>query len=272
MTLLPRRLPAAILLAALVFPPPIAHAGAPTAGGHVVRLETGLGLERVLVLVPPHPLATLVMLPGGTGRIGLRGDGRIRRGANFLVRTRDAWRRRGFAVLIPDAPDDRNLRGHRHGPAFAAVVAGLVRLAHRTVSSPVFLVGTSQGTIATINGAAHAPAGAIGGIVLTESVSVPGRLSRETVFDADPGEVRVPVLIVANHDDECPVAPPAMAPRIARALSASPAVTLRFVAGGRLRTRRCGSLGPHGYAGIEPRVETVISGWIDGRIFPSARP
>ncbi|CAG4929714.1 unnamed protein product [Acidocella sp. C78] len=36
------------------------------ARARVVRLDTALGPERVLVLRPAHPRATLVILPGGT--------------------------------------------------------------------------------------------------------------------------------------------------------------------------------------------------------------
>jgi hypothetical protein len=75
-----------------------------------------------------------------------------------------------------------------------------------------------------MNGAAHARPGLIAGLVLTESVSVPGRLSTETVFDADPQGVRSPVLVVANHDDACEVAPPEMASRIAASLTSSQSV------------------------------------------------
>lgn len=232
----------------------------------VITIDTALGAERVLLLRPSHPKAILIMLPGGTGRIGLTPDGDIRHGANFLVRTRQAWLRRDFAVLIPDSPRDRNLRGHRHGPAFAAIMARLVSVARREAAVPVFFVGTSQGTIAAINGAAHVHSSAIGGIVLTESVSMPGHLSTVTVFDSDPAAVRVPVLIVANRRDHCPVAPPAMAPSIARAFSASPSVTLRFVDGGVLRSSRCGSLSPHGYDGMESRVEALIASWLDSEL------
>ncbi|MDE2327099.1 MAG: alpha/beta hydrolase, partial [Rhodospirillales bacterium] len=67
---------------------------------------------------------------------------------------------------------------------------------------------------------------------------------------------------VANRDDRCPVAPPGQAPAVARALGGASSVTVRMVAGGAAGDRPCGSLGPHGYFGIEGRVETVIAGWI----------
>ena len=100
----------------------------------------------------------------------------------------------------------------------------LLVYAHTQARAPVFLVGTSQATIAAPNGASHAHAGLISGVMLTASVSLPGRLSRETVFDADLQGVRVPALVLANRDDACDVAPASMAPRIAAAMLGSPSV------------------------------------------------
>ncbi|WP_156370221.1 hypothetical protein [Novosphingobium sp. Leaf2] len=72
-----------------------------------------------------------------------------------------------------------------------------MRLAHAQARAPVILLGTSQGAIAAMNGAAHAAPASINGVVLSESVSVMGG-SGETVFDADPDKVRVPALVVAS--------------------------------------------------------------------------
>lgn len=202
------------------------------------------------------------MLPGGAGDVGLERDGDIRHGDNFVVRTRALWNRKGYAVLVPDAIDRESLRGVRSSPAYARLVGDLVGFAHEQVAGPVFLLGTSQGSIAAMNGAAHAAPGAIAGVVLTESVSVMGG-SGETVFDADPQQVRAPALVVANRDDRCDVAPPQAAPRIAAAMTGSRNVRVLMVSGGVTRSRKdCGSLTPHGYYGIEERVVNAISLWM----------
>ena len=105
-----------------------------------------------------------------------------------MVRTRDLWTALGFAVLIPDAVDGDNLRGRRSSESYADLVAKLVAFAHRQVDGPVFLLGTSQGSIAAMNGAAHLRDGQIAGLVLTESVSRLGG-SHETVFSAHPDRI-----------------------------------------------------------------------------------
>lgn len=207
-----------IVLAACVLLPRVGFAGDRTAPGITgnipdpginervmnIPLHAG-GSVRAIFSSPERPLATIIMFPGGTGDIGLGQDGRIRHGDNFVVRTRGAWNRQGFAVLIPDTVGRLNLRGQRSSAYYAHLVEDIIAFLHRQDSRPVFLLGTSQGAIAAVNGAAHAASGDIAGVVLTESVSVMGG-SGETVFSAHPEKVQAPVLVVANHDDRCNVA------------------------------------------------------------------
>lgn len=220
-------------------------------------------VQRVLLSIPAHARGMIVMLPGGAGDIGIGRDGTLRHGDNFVVRTRALWNAKGYGVLIPDALGSDTMRGRRSSPGYARVVGDLVALAHRQGPGPVFLLGTSQGSIAAMNGAAHAAPGSVAGVVLTESVSVMGG-SHETVFDAAPTRVTVPALVVANRDDRCNIAPPADAPRIAAAMTHSPDVKVLTVSGGVTRSKTdCGSLTPHGYYGIEDRVVDGIAHWMD---------
>jgi len=248
-----------------VLAPAVAFAGTAQSGGDVLvdlPLQGG-ARERVLIAAPAHPRGTIVMFPGGDGDVGLKSDGDIAHDANFVVRTRGLWNDLGYAVVIPDTIDRDNLRGVRSSPGYARLVRDLVDLAHARLPGPVFLMGTSQGSIAAMNGAAHAQPGSIAGVVLTESVSVMGG-SHETVFDASPNLVRVPALVVANRDDQCSVAPPADAPRLAAAMSGSRDVKVLMVAGGTTQSKSdCGSRTPHGYYGIENTVVPQIARWLD---------
>jgi hypothetical protein len=241
-----------------------AEPGDSTASQEVLDVPAGpQGRQRILYLAPARAGGAIVMMPGGSGDLGLGASADQLHNENFVVRTRYLWVARGYAVIIPDALDHENMRGMRSSPEYAAVVAALVEFAHtRVTDGPVFLLGTSQGSIAAMNGAAHARAGRLAGVVLTESVSRPGG-SHETVFDADPAGVRVPALVVANRDDACEVAPPADAPRIADSMSNSPAVRVLYVSGGISRSRNaCQALTPHGYYGIEQQVVAQIADWM----------
>jgi pimeloyl-ACP methyl ester carboxylesterase len=223
----------------------------------------GGGAVRVLYAAPTPARAAIVMLPGGTGEVGIGDEGDLDHEKNFVLRTRAQWLKRGYAVIIPDAPGGRNMRGERSSPEFADLVRDLVRFAHSKVAGPVFLLGTSQGTIAAMNGASQLSKGQITGVVLTESVSRPGRKSRETVFDAAPDRVAVPVLVVANRDSRCRVAPASDARRVADAMTHSPEVKVLYLRGGELRSTDCGSQSPHGYWGIEDAVVDAIATWLD---------
>jgi hypothetical protein len=232
------------------------------AADRVLDIPVAGGTQRALYVSPPHPLASIVMLPGGAGEVGIGADGDIAHGNNFVVRSRALWVAAGFAVMIPDAVDGRNLRGLRSSPDYAALVGALVAAAHAQANGPVFLLGTSQGAIAAMNGAAHLRDGQIAGVVLSEAVSRLGG-SHETVFDAHPDQVNVPALVVANSDDRCNVAPPQDAPKIAAAMVHSPAIKVLNVSGGEQRSRAdCGSLSPHGYLGIEASTVTAIVAWM----------
>ncbi|MDF3982203.1 hypothetical protein P3W24_08985 [Luteibacter sp. PPL201] len=256
----------------------LAASGAPAEAGprgdtdaiQTLRLADG-DMQRILVAKATPSKGTIVMLPGGEGDVGLHGDGDIRHGHNVVVRTRALWNAHGYSVVIPDTIDHANLRGQRSTPAYGQRVEELIAYAHAHVGGPVFLLGTSQGAIAAMNGAAHAPEGRLAGLVLTESVSVKGG-SGETVFDADPAHVRVPALVVANRDDRCDVAPPGNAPRIAASMTSSPDVHVLEVSGGVKKSDRdCGSLTPHGYFGIESEVVSRIASWLDAHRQGTAR-
>ncbi|MGM4992095.1 alpha/beta hydrolase [Tardiphaga sp. 841_E9_N1_2] len=260
--------PCLILASLLLSAPHFAAAQtAPSTTERVLNLPVhGGDRQRALYASPSHPRATIVMLPGGAGDVGIARDGEIAHGNNFVVRSRLLWNAAGFAVLIPDAVDSQNLRGLRSSPQYAALVGDLVAAAHAQAPGPVFLLGTSQGSIAAMNGAANLRDGQIAGIVLTESVSRLGG-SHETVFDAHPERVNVPALVVANSDDRCNVAPPEDADRIAAAMSGAPRVKVIRVSGGDQRSSTdCGSLSPHGYYGIEQKVVDTIAAWIDAAI------
>jgi hypothetical protein len=164
--------------------------------------------------------------------------------------------------VIPDTIDHANLRGVRSSAECASVVEALIRFAHTQDSGPVFLLGTSQGSIAAANGAAHAHPGTLAGVVLTESVSRLGG-SHETVFDADLQNIRIPALVVANRNDRFDVAPPQDAPKIAAPISHSPSVRLLQVRGGiNASANACASETPHGYYGMESQVVGTISDWV----------
>ena len=248
------------LLALLLIAMAAAHAAAPTEPAYTSAVLTLPGsTARALYLSPAHPRAVLLMLIGGTGQLGLTADGHLAHRANVLVRTRRDWLARGYAVLLPDAPDRHSLRGQRSSSAYLAYLnRWLDRIAGQT-AAPVILLGTSQGSIAAVNGAAHLAA-RLHGVVLSEPVTVPGG-SHETVFDAGLQQVALPTLIVTNHDDQCPVTPASGAAQMMARMPLAP-TRLAYVDGGEGSSAHCDSLSAHGYRGQEAAFVQHVATWI----------
>jgi hypothetical protein len=225
-------------------------------------LEDG-GFQRVLYDSPPSALrGVIVMFAGGADDIGIEKNGDIKHGDNFVIRSRDLWIARGYGVVVVDAIGHQSMRGQRSTAAYAEVTRKIVAFAHQQANAPVWVLGTSQGSIAAMNAASHESGTSLAGVILTESVSILGG-SHETVFDAHPQDVRIPALVVANKDDECKVAPPSMANAIAQSMQNTHATVL-VVQGGIVRSsNQCASLSPHGYYGIEDKVVDAIAGWME---------
>jgi class 3 adenylate cyclase len=104
---------------------------------------------------------------------------------------------------------------------------------------------------------------AAGRLDLASSVTRPGRAG-ETLFDAEPGAIAVPVLVVSNQNDTCGVSPPGDAPNVLAALTRSPRKELVMVTSSQIARRSdpCEGMSPHGYLGIEGEVVQRISDWI----------
>jgi hypothetical protein len=221
------------------------------------------GTERVLFLGGLQARAIVVLLPGGNGIIGLDSGGGVHQlGENFLVRTIGQWVAQGFAVVLPDAPNGTSLTGQRHLPAYADAISKAIDFGRSRAALPVWLIGTSAGTTAAVNGAAH-PGSKVSGAVLTSSVTRFGGAG-ETIFDAEPGAITVPVLVVSNEYDTYADTPPGDASSILSALTRSPRKELVRVRSGQIAKRAdpCQAMSPHRYLGIEGTVVQRISEWI----------
>jgi hypothetical protein len=239
-------------------------AAAEAAAGVVDLPLSGGALERVLYRSPEQPVAALILFVGGDGVLGLDSGGRPSRTANnFLFRTRDDWLGHGFAVAIPDAPSDHGRMGAGDPAALRAIIAHI----RTRTAAPIWLVGTSMGTVRATYGAARLGPGEIAGLVLTSSVSRPGsRKNSDTVFSAGLDRVAVPTLVVSHGGDRCVVTPPGDAEAIRRGLDHAPTTHVLVFGGGLpARARECEGNSEHGYYGIETRVVDAIAAWITAR-------
>ena len=172
---------------------------ASAACGEVVTLATRGNSKTSYSLAMPAQGASgdaiaLVLLPGGGGHVALDAEGCARnlRG-NSLVRFRDPFHGLGFATALVDAPSDYRgedgLVGFRLSPQHAADLGKVIADVRRRTRMPVWLVGTSRGTISAASAAARLKGPeAPDGLVLTSAVTF-GRSGgykpwvAQTVFD-----------------------------------------------------------------------------------------
>jgi len=212
------------------------------------------------------PRWAAVLFNGG-GAVGLLR--RIPRpGANFLVRSRGLFAERGVLTAVIDVPTDLDRLGdvqrmsERHADDVRALVAELRR---RHPALPVYLVGTSRGTVS----AAYAGArlgDAVAGVVVTASVFNATR-GGPGLSAFDWSTIRTRLLFVHHVDDACVATPYAMARRVAAGR------TLVSVRGGEApRSGPCEAFSAHGFLGVEVPVVEAIVGWMRGEAPPALVP
>lgn len=205
----------------------------------------------ILYQPAPSPVASIVLFAGGNGALnGLAG--------NFLMRVRGSFAAQGFSVAAIDAPSDRATadRLYRASAEAATDLAAVIAFLKAKAPVPVWLVGTSNGSISAANGAARLGPAQIGGLVLTSSVWNGG------MQNVPLAAIAVPTLVVHNRDDTCRLSPPGGAEPGAASLTSAPLKELVVVAGGTLQGDPCEARSPHGYYGIENQVVPVIVAWI----------
>lgn len=231
----------------------------------LVTLQTRPGVTEPFYVTRPAgaPRASLLLFTGGDGRLTPYRPADLQRG-NFLVRSRDLFVEQGFLVAVIDVPSDQTagLGGFRLSPDHATDIAAVVAWLRAADPAPIWLVGTSRGSISAALGAASVAG--LHGLVLTSTVTRNAPADPSNVFAIDLSRIGVPTLVVNHRDDGCFVAVPADAPRLLEALSRAPVKqALLFEGGAPARSKPCEALSAHGYFGIEPQVVAGIADWIN---------
>jgi hypothetical protein len=234
----------------------------------IVTLPTRPGSTQsfFIAALPQNPQAIALLFPGASGLIRLRQvNGQVKFGPNnFLVRSRGEFVKRGIVAVIVDAPSDHQSSGmsddFRLGSDHLTDISAVVGdLGKRFPGLPIFLVGTSRGTISTAALAAGMGQ-RLAGVVLSSTLFRPGRRSNEVslgLSQFDFGTIKIPVLFVHHVGDQCRVTPYSDAARLA---DKYPLVS---VFGGRgPESGPCDPFSAHGYFGKEPETVEEIVNWM----------
>jgi hypothetical protein len=229
-----------------------------------VDLKIGDFYQRLRIVRPADAeKAVLVLLTGGDGHLGIRADGSIAIGGNFLVRTREQWAAKGFLVLLPDRPAGRpSLANYRTTDGYRAILEAILAHAREQSDKPIWLMGTSAGTPGALFGAASL-GDAVHGAVVSSAITLLSGNNHDTVFSVALDRIRQPVLIQYHTDDRCFVTPPGNVPRIQSALSGAAAVAIQSFSGGLPpASSACEARAQHGFYGLESQVVDAASRWM----------
>jgi hypothetical protein len=218
-----------------------------------INLTTRPGITQpVYFTAAPSAVASVILFPGGIGVVATERN-------NFLLRVAALFNAQRMNVAVADAPSDQGggmTVPFRQGSQHADDIAGIVAMLKSRSPAPVWLVGTSRGSISAANGAARIGPPRIAGVVLTSSVWLNGMAGIALE------QIRVPVLVVHNHDDGCRESPFGETAGAMSRMQQARVKELLAVSGGSQRSGPCQALSPHGYYGIEDQVMPSIIAWI----------
>jgi hypothetical protein len=229
-----RRIGLTLFVVAVVF----ALSGAPTTRA----AETvSIGGSKAVLLKPAAPVASVILMPGASGRIEAGPNGTIGRLAgNSLVRNRTAFAAKGLAVLVVDA--DVNL---------AQAVAFMAK-----IKRPVTVIGTSRGTLRAAQGIARGARP--DALVLTSGLLTNASGSNDNVANILGSPAKLPKTLVIHHrNDGCRVTQPAgVAPFLKWAAGKASVV---WVSGGTTKGNTCKAKTHHGFAGQDAQLVALAA-------------
>jgi hypothetical protein len=238
----------------------------------IVSLVTRPGVTQSYLLanLPPNPQAIALLFAGGNGYLKLHSEaGEVKYDSdNFLVRSRDEFVKRNVVTAVIEAASDsqnsagmsdETRLGNEHATDIVAVIAALSK---QFPVFPVYLVGTSRGTVSAASIGARISS-AISGVVLTATVfrkNQPRRGDKRTapgLSGFDFATIKVPLLFVHHVNDQCYVTPYADAAQLAGRYP------LLSVSGGRSAdSDPCEAMTPHGFLGKESETIEQIVNWM----------
>jgi len=262
------------LLATLMLTAPAAQAVGELKS-EVVTLDVrpGVTMRYLAVTGEEQPKAVVILFTGGKGTLHLGPSGELDKdlGLNFLIRTREEFVRQGLYVVAVDTASDNpdGMNGLvRHSSTYAQDIDKVIRDVMKHTSAPLWLVGTSAGTMSVANVAVRlgqSPSRPHGLIFTSTLTTLVSGLCGKSVYDAPLAAIQGPVLVVAHAEDACPCSPgnPAVVDKLLNAFSkAAPKDKMIFNGGDPPLSTACNARSRHGYFGIETEVVKSIADWI----------
>jgi pimeloyl-ACP methyl ester carboxylesterase len=212
------------------------------------------------------PIASLVVLVGGLGKLDLTPRGLPRDAPGPLTKRREQLTARGFLLAFVDAPSDRpieGLIGFRTSPEHAVDVDAVIARLRHDAPAPLWLLGSSMGTVSAASVTARLGKDGPDGLVLISSVTRAHPAMRESLADVPLESIRVPTLIIHHRQDPCEITRYEDAAALSRRLASARRVELVTVEGGPpAGGLPCGPESPHAFYGTEDVLIDRLASWI----------
>lgn len=233
--------------------------------GEVLRLAAREGVSvPVYAFWRNDAVATVVLFSGGGGGYGKIGEDGWPTSGNFLIRTGKHWASYPFNIVMVGRPSDGidlSLGGVRTGEKHAADNKAMFKAIKLKSRLPIWVVGTSMGTISAASAAIHDSENLVSGMVLTSSITsykIDGAVPKQ-----DLEKVRVPTLILHHENDACWACQAHEAKTIAGNLKNSPVTKTLIVNGGSGASGNpCEPMHHHGFVGMQNEAVDLIAAWI----------
>lgn len=233
--------------------------------GEVQRVATRDGVSVPIYAVwRADAVATVVLYSGGPGGYGKIGDDGWPAGGNFLIRTGRQWARHPFNVVMVGRPTDGidlSNGAVRIGEEHAADNVAIFKVIKSRSALPIWVVGTSMGTISAAAAAIRDSEHLLAGVVLTSSIlayKIAGAVPRQ-----DLEKIHVPTLVFHHESDACWACRPYEAKNVIDGLKNAPIKKLIMAGGGSgAAGDPCEPLHHHGYVGMQNDAVDLIAAWI----------
>lgn len=222
----------------------------------------------------PDPVAVLLLLPDGPGRLNLKYGGIEIDSHGFLVRTRHLLAAEGpYAVAVMDAASDylndavfpAGLNGHRTSDAhFEDIHRVIADLRARFPRKKIWLVGAGRGSISAAQAVAEqAPGHGADGLILASPVIVK-QPAHNWLGEVGLDVIKLPTMVMVHRADRCPATPRKTAKRMKQVLAAVSELKITTIKGGSMAiSSDCGGLSAHGFFGVEQKAVREIANFIN---------
>jgi len=223
--------------------------------------------QSYLLLTPSDPVATVILFSGYGGYLNITQQGIQQPTNNFLVRTRELFAQQKILTAVIDTPSDfagvDGILGWRATQTHAQDIQKIIISLRQKADIPIWLIGTSRGTISAANAAARLHINGPDGLVLTSTVVDSGGKNSGYIGDVALDNIRIPTLIIHHNEDDCVVSDIFGAQKLPAQLSNAPRVEFIAYDGGKTpESGSCGALSEHGFIGLETDVVKTITEWI----------